>query len=186
MKAIVIGGGIGGLTAAIALRKAGFDANVYERALVMKEIGAGVALASNAITALSHLGLADEVAAQGIPLANGAIKTWKGEVIVKGSEETRAFLNVCVHRADLLRVLVEALGKDLISLAHECTGFEERGDVVAVRFSNGQEVEADSLEPKSTDHRDPVTQDIQLLEQWQTFTWSRLYQRAGVVESASA
>jgi len=168
---------------------------VYERAPELKEIGAGIALAFNAMKALSHLGLADEVAAQGIPLANGAIKTWKGGVIVKGSEETRAFLNVCVHRADLLRVLVEALGKDLISLAHECTGFEQRGDVVAARFSNGEEVEAFwlgpmgfslSLEPKSTDHSDPVTQGIQLLEQWQTFTWSRLYQRAGAVESASA
>lgn len=59
-KAIIVGGGIGGLTSAIALRGAGIEATVYERAPELKEIGAGIALASNAMSVFAALGLADQ------------------------------------------------------------------------------------------------------------------------------
>ena len=108
-KAIIVGAGIGGITAAIALRKSGIEAAVYERAPELKEIGAGIALASNAMKVLSQLGLSDRVAGQGIPLANGDIRTWKGEVIVRGSAEA-PLVSVCVHRADLLGVFSRGIG----------------------------------------------------------------------------
>ncbi len=143
-KAIIVGAGIGGLTAAIALRQSGIEAEVYERAPELKEIGAGIALASNAMQVLSQLGLSDRVAGRGIPLANGDIRTWKGEVIVRGSAEA-PLVSVCVHRADLLGVLVEALGADHINVGYECTGFDHHNDAVGVRFSNGEDVEGDFL-----------------------------------------
>jgi 2-polyprenyl-6-methoxyphenol hydroxylase-like FAD-dependent oxidoreductase len=58
MKIVVIGGGIGGLTAAIAMRKVGIDAQVYEQAPALREVGAGIGLVSNALSALDALGLA--------------------------------------------------------------------------------------------------------------------------------
>ena len=142
-KAIIVGAGIGGITAAIALRQSGIEAAVYERAPELKEIGAGIALASNAMKVLSQLGLSDRVAGQGIPLANGDIRTWKGEVIVRGSAVP--LVSVCVHRVDLLGVLVEAWGADHINVGYECTGFEHHNDAVGVRFSNGEDVEGDFL-----------------------------------------
>ena len=82
-KAIIVGGGIGGLTAGIALRQSGIDAVVYERAPELTEIGAGIALASNALKVFSTLGLADQITACGAPLASGAIKTWNGKDIIR-------------------------------------------------------------------------------------------------------
>ncbi len=110
-KAIIVGGGIGGLTAGIALRQSGIDAAVYERAPELKEIGAGIALASNAMKVFSTLGLADQITACGAPLASGAIKTWNGKDIIREVKDAREFISVCVHRADLLRVLVQGLGE---------------------------------------------------------------------------
>ncbi len=64
-KAIIVGGGIGGLTAAIALRRVGVDAAVFEKAGGLREIGAGISLWVNAMRALERLGLADAVRAAG-------------------------------------------------------------------------------------------------------------------------
>ena len=57
VKAIIIGGGIGGLTVAIALSKVGIDAQVYERAPVLREVGAGIVLSGMALHVLDGLGL---------------------------------------------------------------------------------------------------------------------------------
>ncbi len=144
-KAIIVGGGIGGLTAGIALRQAGIHAVVYERAPELKEIGAGIALASNAMKVFSKLDLASQITACGAPLASGAIKTWNGKDIIREVEDAREFINVCVHRADLLRVLVQGLGEDNLLLGHNYVGFQESENCVVTRFANGEEVQGDLL-----------------------------------------
>jgi 2-polyprenyl-6-methoxyphenol hydroxylase-like FAD-dependent oxidoreductase len=80
-KVVVAGGGIGGLTAAIALRRAGFEVSVFERAAELGEVGAGLLLAANAQKALAKLGLADAVARLGTPASAGEIRSWRGEVL---------------------------------------------------------------------------------------------------------
>ena len=59
MRVIIVGGGIGGITAAIALKQQGIDVEVYERAAELKEVGAGVSLWPNALKALHQLGMKD-------------------------------------------------------------------------------------------------------------------------------
>jgi len=61
MKAIIIGGGIGGLAAAIAMRRRGIDADEYERSPVLMEVGAGISLWPNAVKALEQLGLGEDL-----------------------------------------------------------------------------------------------------------------------------
>ena len=68
MRAIVVGGGIGGASAAIALRQVGLEAVVFEKAGELREIGAGIWLGANAMKALRKLGLYDMVLAVGKPL----------------------------------------------------------------------------------------------------------------------
>ena len=78
---MVAGGGIGGLTAAIALRRAGVEVRVFERAAELQEVGAGLLLAANAQKALGKLGLAEAVASLGTPASAGEIRSWRGEVL---------------------------------------------------------------------------------------------------------
>src|SRR5215207_7627703 len=66
MRIPIVGAGIGGLTAALALRQAGFDPHVYEQASVLREVGAGVAISPNAVKILHRLGLAEALRGIGV------------------------------------------------------------------------------------------------------------------------
>jgi 2-polyprenyl-6-methoxyphenol hydroxylase-like FAD-dependent oxidoreductase len=76
MKAMIVGAGIGGLTAAIALRRAGVATTVFERAGELREVGAGLLLAANALRALDELGVSEKVRRLGTPAsaARAALK----------------------------------------------------------------------------------------------------------------
>jgi 2-polyprenyl-6-methoxyphenol hydroxylase-like FAD-dependent oxidoreductase len=76
-QALIIGAGIGGLAAAIALRRAGYAVQVFERVQGLKEVGAGLTLWPNAIKVLRKLGLQAIIDEQSIPVAVGGIYTWK-------------------------------------------------------------------------------------------------------------
>src|SRR5947209_20179135 len=113
-RVAIIGGGIGGLLAARALRERGIEVAVYEAAREVREIGAGVALHPNAMKVLRALDLEDSVRATAgrskwVLTRNG--KT--GRVISRASREQQAQLFGCagatVHRADLLDVLARSL-----------------------------------------------------------------------------
>jgi hypothetical protein len=67
----IIGDGLGGLTAALSLLHAGFDEHVYERATVLREVGAGIQVSPNASRVLHRLGLADELAKMGCARSPG-------------------------------------------------------------------------------------------------------------------
>src|SRR5215207_7460993 len=84
-KVVIAGGGIGGLTAALALRRAAFEVVVFERAAELREVGAGLLLAANAQNALRKLGLAEAVARLGTPASAGEIRSWRGEVLASTS-----------------------------------------------------------------------------------------------------
>src|SRR4051794_6719690 len=111
----IIGGGIGGLTAARALLQRGFEVAVHEATPELKEIGAGVALGPNAMKALRALGLEDAVRAVGWEAEYGLLRNWRtGRVISRTPRrahlEARYGATGCtVHRADLLDVLATAL-----------------------------------------------------------------------------
>jgi 2-polyprenyl-6-methoxyphenol hydroxylase-like FAD-dependent oxidoreductase len=81
IRAIVVGGGIGGLAAGIALRQAGVDATIYEQAGELGEVGAGLTIWRNAVYALGRLGLAEAVQAYALADLGGAIRTWRGDVL---------------------------------------------------------------------------------------------------------
>jgi glycine/D-amino acid oxidase-like deaminating enzyme len=81
MKAMIVGAGIGGLTAAIALRRAGVETTVFERAGELREVGAGLLLAANAVRALDELGLSEKVRRLGTPASAARILSWCGETL---------------------------------------------------------------------------------------------------------
>lgn len=114
--ATIVGGGIGGLAAAIALHRRGWRVEVLERAPRFTEIGAGISLWPNALRALDVLGLADTVQALGATEAVGGVRDRRGRWLSRtdNAELARRFGHplVVLHRADLLRALTEALPAD--------------------------------------------------------------------------
>ncbi len=144
----VIGGGIGGLTAAHALRLRGFDVRVYEAAPELREIGAGVALAPNAMKALRAVGLEAPVRAIAWEPESITVRNWKSArmIIRNDHAETAARYGAAAcfaHRADMLDALAAEIPAGVVSLGARCTDVRTDGDVAYARFRDGSEVEAD-------------------------------------------
>ncbi len=148
-KAMIVGGGIGGLTAAVALGRAGVEVAVFERAPELKEIGAGISLWANATRELGELGLYDAVRAAGAAEIGGELRSWRGEVILKipAGDLRSSFgdANLAVHRADLQGAVFSALPTGTVRLGAEFVGFEQNGEGVVARFADGREERGDFL-----------------------------------------
>ena len=149
MKAILIGGGIGGLTAAIALRRAGIDAEVYERSPVLKEVGAGISLWPNATKALTLLGLGEELLSISFRNKEFGIRKWNGASISTtptAELESRFGGGVLiVHRAELLEILARSFGSEHFHLGHTLSSIEEDAGGVTASFTNGETAHGDVL-----------------------------------------
>ena len=148
-KAIVIGGGIGGLAAAVGLRKVGMAVTVFERAPEICEVGAGLSLWSNAVTALRRLGLESRITELGSPVERMQIVTASGQVLsdltIEELSRRAGAPSLCVHRADLRRMLAEALELSVIRTNATCVGFEQHSDAVTARFADGRSESGDLL-----------------------------------------
>jgi len=105
----IVGGGIGGLAAAIALRKAGWQVTVYERAPGFTEAGAGISLFPNALTALDALGIGAEIRAAGVGAVPGAIRNSAGRALFTRWAKPLPGGFAVPHRAELIALLLRAL-----------------------------------------------------------------------------
>jgi salicylate hydroxylase len=146
----VIGGGIGGCTAAHALLQKGFEVHVYEAQPELKEIGAGVALGPNAMKALRALGLEQAVRDVAFQGDYQYLLSWKsGRVISKNAradaEKLYGAAGCSVHRADLLDVLSASLPRDVVSLGARGVEVDTHGNVAWARFKDGTAIEADAV-----------------------------------------
>jgi len=147
----IIGGGIGGLTAARALVRRGFDVRVYEAAPELKEIGAGVALGPNAMKALRALDLEQPVRDVAWESDYQLLRNWRtGRVISRTPRggyllERFKATGCTVHRADLLDVLAAAIPVGVVQMGARCSGVELHERAACARFTDGSEVEADAI-----------------------------------------
>jgi 2-polyprenyl-6-methoxyphenol hydroxylase-like FAD-dependent oxidoreductase len=147
--ALIVGGGIGGLAAAIALRQIGLDARVFERAPELGEVGAGLSIWPNGLRALGALGLAAEVRRRSLPDLESALRDRRGRVLVAASgAELEALLgdvSLVIHRAELLALLRRALPDEAIVTGSECLGFAESGRSIVARMADGSGPRGDLL-----------------------------------------
>jgi salicylate hydroxylase len=147
----IIGGGIGGLTAALSLLRAGFDVRVYEQATALGEVGAGINIGPNASRILHRLGIAEVLERIGVkPVAIEQRRWDDGRVLLRsplGEEVETAFgaPHYTFHRADLHRALAEAVPRDRVHLAHRFMRLVDYNDRVEAHFENGQSISADAL-----------------------------------------
>ena len=149
MRALVIGGGIGGLTAALALQQRGVAVEVYERAARLEEVGAGISLWPNALKALYRLGLEERLRAISFVAATGAVRRQDGAILSATSAKTfvdRFGLPTTVfHRAELLRVLLDAVAGTPIHLGRACETVEQDAHGATAVFADGGPAHGDVL-----------------------------------------
>lgn len=148
-RAIIIGGGIGGLTTAIALRCIGMDVAVFERAVELREVGSGLPLWTNALQAFHALGLTSIIESLGQPVSTGCITDWRGDILADVRTEhllaKLGTISMVVHRAELHSALLNVLGKSNISLGATCIGYTLDATGVSASFADGRVVRGDIL-----------------------------------------
>jgi len=144
---VIVGGGIGGLTAAIALRGVGIDATVCEQAPELHEVGAGIGLWANALHVFRQLGLAPAVLALGAGPLGGGIRSRGGRWLTRQPAEVLerrwAEPTIAVLRADLQALLLGALPAGAVRLNAHAVGVRQTVDAVTVRFENDETVTGD-------------------------------------------
>ncbi|HYO51213.1 FAD-dependent monooxygenase [Archangium sp.] len=150
-RILIVGGGIGGLTAALALRRAGFEPVVFEQAHALQPVGAGIQLSPNATRALIQLGYGAGLRAIASSPQALEARSWRSGRRIFSTPLGERCLEAYgapyyhVHRADLHALLSQALGPEGLRLSARCTGFAEEGDGVRVEFEDGSSEWGDLL-----------------------------------------
>jgi len=146
MKALIIGAGIGGLATSLALRKIGYETEIYEKAPELKPVGAGLTLWSNGIRALREVGRAEAAVEAGCPIRLTSTRTAKGRTLsqadIAAISRRAGAPSICIHRGDLQTVLLEGqsvtCGAELAHLAQDSQG-------VTATFADGRTARGDFL-----------------------------------------
>jgi 2-polyprenyl-6-methoxyphenol hydroxylase-like FAD-dependent oxidoreductase len=141
----IVGGGIGGVATALALRQAGIEATVYERAPQLREVGAGMMLWPNATRVLQRLGLLEDVLARSGSSTHFLVRASNGTVLMKIALGEFDVPAICMRRSDLLAVLLAKLPPGSIRLGHTLNGLKQSKDKVRISFESGLAAEHDAL-----------------------------------------
>ena len=152
MRIAIVGAGIGGLVAALALTRRGFAVDVYEQTRVLKEVGAGLQIGANGTRALAAIGVLEQVLATAFQPRGKEVRLWNsGQTwtlfdLGEQSVERYGFPYLTVHRGDLHNALADALRAlrpDAIHLDHHCQLIEQDGSSVRLSFANQPAVTCD-------------------------------------------
>jgi salicylate hydroxylase len=147
----IVGGGIGGLAAALALLRRGIDVDVYEQAPELRELGAGVQISANGTRVLHALGLREALEKVQVLPAGKAIRlwntgqSWKLFDLGMESVERYGFPYITIHRGDLHEVIAQAVRNakpGAIHLGRKCIGVAPSADAVELRFEAAEPVRA--------------------------------------------
>src|SRR4051794_29235492 len=147
LDVVVVGAGIGGLTAAIALQRTGHRVRVLDQVRELRPVGAGISLWSNGVKVLDALGLGGEVAAAGGRMARMGYRDQRGTLLCDFSLDPLV-AKVGEHpyplrRSDLQALLLDAVGPGVLQTGRRCVGIDDTGDRVAVLLEGGERLEGD-------------------------------------------
>jgi len=150
-KIAIIGGGIGGLTAANALMQLGLEADVYEQADALSEVGAGLQLGPNGVRVLYALGFKPEMDVFACAPPDQVSIDWKTaalrfrEPLSRTAVERFGAPYLQAHRHDIYKCLVAKLPEGRVHLGVSCTGAASHGATATATFDDGREIEADVI-----------------------------------------
>ena len=149
LRVALVGAGLGGLTAAVALNRHGFEVHIFEQAGKLRELGAGIGLSPNPLKVLRALGLEEEMKRYGTAIEAITMRNWStGEELfrqpLKGVNEGRFGLtNMQAHRGDLLNILAAAVAASQIHLGSRCVDVASSDRVASLTLSDGTQEQFD-------------------------------------------
>ena len=141
VRIATVGGGIGGLTTALALKEFGIESEVYEQAPALLDVGAAIALWPNAMRVLERIKLANAIREQAGEMREIRWLDQRGNLV----NRIPIFDAVALHRADLQSTLLHALQSHTIHLGYSLVNYEQQRDKVVATFTNGNSIEVDLL-----------------------------------------
>lgn len=145
MRVVIIGAGIGGLAAAVALHRVGIQSLVLEQAPAIHEVGAGLSIWPNAVRALAELGVVERVLAVASVVERNTLRTANGRTIsvteLTGISKIAGAPCTCLHRAVLQKILFDALPPNSVRTGAHCTGIAGTTTIL----ESGERIEADVL-----------------------------------------
>jgi len=152
LKIVIAGAGLGGLAATLGLLQRGFDVDVYEQALALREVGAGVQVSANGTRVLHALGLGEALGALSWEPQGKVLRLWQsGEtwpMFDLGAESVGryGFPYLTFHRADLHGTLADAVRRikpGAVHLGAKCIGCAQNGETAALHLEDGTVAEGD-------------------------------------------
>ena len=149
MKVAIIGGGIAGLTTALALKKSNVPFTLYEAASHIKEVGAGIIIANNALQVFRHLGIHQQIYKKGHQV--NALNITKADfstlssITLTGFEQKYGLQNHAIHRADLYEIIATAVGKEHIEINKRLTYIKRSGEGYQLFFEDGTSVQSNHI-----------------------------------------
>ena len=143
-RVLIVGGGLGGVSTALALRRRGIDVALFEKGSKFVEVGAGLGVWFNGMRAMDELGLADTLETVGSPNDILEIRSSRGPVLLQipSAELARKYsarAPLMIRRPELLKVLADALEDGIAQFDAKCVGYEQDESGVTARFADGRE-----------------------------------------------
>ncbi len=150
MNIAIVGAGMGGLTAGIALKKFGHQVTIYEQAAEILPVGAAISLWSNGVKCLNYLGLTEQIQTLGGQMESLAYIDGLNDQTMTQFDLTPLYKEVGqraypVARADLQQLLMETFGLENIKLGMKMTEIEDQSEYVNIHFADGSQIKADLL-----------------------------------------
>jgi 2-polyprenyl-6-methoxyphenol hydroxylase-like FAD-dependent oxidoreductase len=141
-RALIVGAGPAGLTAAIALTRIGIEVRLFERASELGKAGAGLGVQSNALRALQKLGIGDRIAAAGTELRVQEIRNIRGRLLFSFPQgevaDEYGTPTISLLRADVQLALVDAVQQGVLRLHSECVAVEQDSEGVTIELADGR------------------------------------------------
>jgi 2-polyprenyl-6-methoxyphenol hydroxylase-like FAD-dependent oxidoreductase len=148
-RAVIVGAGIGGLAAAIALKQTGWDVVVYERAPELREVGAGITLWTNAVKVLRKLGVGEAIEASAAIIRESEARSRRGRLLMRADfsslNQKLGAPTIGIHRADLQAKLADHLGREHIHFGTTCVGYTTAEKGANALFAEGDDVRGQIL-----------------------------------------